>query len=75
MYLQDCKNLQQYIYTLLQTCSGAPTRASELGIMGVCNTVIAARNIFTQAGLLFTVITFHKWRNVQDGTVGQLHDI
>lgn len=28
IYLQDCENLQQYIYTLLQTCSGAPERAS-----------------------------------------------
>ncbi|CDF39044.1 ATP dependant DNA helicase RecQ [Chondrus crispus] len=66
-YLQDCESLQEHIYTLLQVCSGAPARASELGILLVCNTAVGQRNIFTQAGLVFTVITYHKGRNVHDG--------
>ncbi|CDF40458.1 ATP-dependent DNA helicase RecQ family protein [Chondrus crispus] len=66
-YLQDCESLQEHIYTLLQVCSGAPARASELGILRVCNTAVGRRNIFTQAGLVFTVITYHKGRNVHDG--------
>ncbi|CDF33431.1 ATP-dependent DNA helicase, RecQ family [Chondrus crispus] len=66
-YLQDCESLQEHIYTLLQVCSGAPARTSELGILRVCNTAVGQRNIFTQAGLVFTVITYHKGRNVHDG--------
>lgn len=64
---QNCEELQEKIYVVLQTCSSAPARATEIGILRVRNNSIGARNIFFFAGRLFTVVTYHKGSNMNEG--------
>ena len=66
-FLKCCDELQSYLYVLLQTCSGAPARATEISTMRICNSSIGLRNIFISGGMLFTVISYHKSRSVHGG--------
>ncbi|CDF39181.1 ATP-dependent DNA helicase RecQ putative [Chondrus crispus] len=66
-FLKCCDELQSYLYVLLQTCSGAPARATEISSMRICNSTFGPRNIFINGGMLFTVISYHKSRSMHGG--------
>ena len=66
-FLDKCEELQGILYTLLQTCSGGPGRATEIVNLLVYNTSTAVRNLFISGGQLFTVTCYHKGRALSDG--------
>lgn len=66
-YLRHCQQLQSILLILLQVCSGAPARATEVGSIQVRNTPHATRHIFLLKGRLFTVTSYHKSRSLQEG--------
>lgn len=66
-FADKCEELQRVIYVLLQTCSGAPARATELRVLQICNSPTACRNLYFSNGQLFSATFYHKCRNMQDG--------
>ena len=66
-YLDWCEQLQKKIVALLQTCSGGPGRATEVGVLQVCNTAEASRHIFISKGQVFIMCSYHKGRSMNEG--------
>jgi len=66
-FLDVCAKLQEILYVLIQVCSGAPGRATEVGVIQVCNTAEASRNIFVSQGQLSIAVYYHKGRNMRNG--------
>lgn len=57
-FLKSCEGLHELLYVLIKVCSGAPGRATEVGVVQVCNTVEASRNVFV-SGPLFLPVYYH----------------
>lgn len=66
-FLDSCEKLQSILSVLVQVCSGAPARATELGVVKFCNTAAASRNVFISQGQLVISVYFDKSRSMHDG--------
>lgn len=66
-FISVCDTLQQLLYVLLQVCSGAPARATEIGAVQVRNSATAARHVYVSKGQLFLVTSYHKSRALHEG--------
>lgn len=63
-FISSCNDLLALLYTLVQVCSGAPARVTELGVIEVRKTAHAARHVYNSNGQLFTITSYHKSRAV-----------